>query len=94
MAKTFGCVRYVYNWGLALKKKLWEEEKKNISLYDLQERMAKELKQENEWLGEVNAQSLQYSLRQLNTAYDNFFKHGAKFPNFKSKFGQQKFSCP
>ena len=63
MAKTFGCVRYVYNWGLALKKKLWEEEKKNISLYDLQERMAKELKQENEWLGEVNAQSLQYSLR-------------------------------
>ena len=41
MAKTFGCVRYVYNWGLALKKKLWEEEKKNISLYDLQERMAK-----------------------------------------------------
>ena len=94
MAKTFGCVRYVYNWGLALKKKLWEEEKKNISLYDLQERMAKELKQENEWLGEVNAQSLQYSLRQLNTAYDNFFKHGAKFPNFKSKFGQQKFNCP
>ena len=54
----------------------------------------KELKQENEWLGEVNAQSLQYSLRQLNTAYDNFFKHGAKFPNFKSKFGQQKFNCP
>lgn len=94
MAKTFGCVRYVYNWGLALKQKLWEEENKNIGLYALQERMAKELKQENEWLGEVNAQSLQYSLRQLNAAYDNFFKHGAKHPNFKSKFGQQKFNCP
>ena len=29
MAKTFGCVRFVYNWGLDLKQKLWKEEKKS-----------------------------------------------------------------
>lgn len=27
IAKTFGCCRWVYNWGLAMRKKAWEEEK-------------------------------------------------------------------
>lgn len=30
IAKTFGCCRWVYNWGLAMRKKAWEEEKKSI----------------------------------------------------------------
>ena len=94
MAKTFGCVRFVYNWGLDLKQKLWKEEQKSIGAVELINRMASELKSEHEWLTEVNSQSLQYVLRQLTTAYDNFFKHKAKYPNFKSKFGQQKFNCP
>ena len=94
MAKTFGCVRFVYNWGLDLKSKLWKEEKQSISAVALINRMAAELKPEHEWLSEVNSQSLQYVLRQLTTAYDNFFKGRAKFPNFKSKYGQQKFNCP
>ena len=94
MAKTFGCVRFVYNWGLDLKSKLWNEEKQNINAVTLINRMAAELKPEYEWLSEVNSQSLQYVLRQLTTAYDNFFKGRAKFPNFKTKFGQQKFNCP
>lgn len=94
MEKTFGCVRFVYNWGLELKQKLWKEDQKSISAVELINRMASELKPEYEWLSEVNSQSLQYILRQLTTAYDNFFKHKAKYPNFKSKFGQQKFNCP
>ena len=94
MAKTFGCVRFVYNWGLDLKQRLWKEEKKSVSAVELINRMASELKVEHEWLSEVNSQSLQYILRQLTTAYDNFFRHKAKYPNFESKFGQQKFNCP
>lgn len=94
LAKTFGCVRFVYNWGLDLKQSLYKEGKQKVSAVALINRMASELKAEHEWLGEVNSQSLQYALRQLTTAYDNFFRGTAKYPNFKSKFGQQKFNCP
>lgn len=94
LAKTFGCVRYVYNWGLNLKSELWKDEHKSIGVTELINRMASELKPEHEWLSEVNSQSLQYVLRQLATAYDNFFKGHNKYPKFKSKSGMQRFNCP
>lgn len=93
-AKTFGCVRVVYNWALETKSRLWKEEKKNISCYDLQKLMAVTLKKDFEWLGEVNSQSLQMSIRNMDTAYQNFFKHGARFPNFKSRHDRQAFHNP
>ena len=58
-AKTFGCVRVVYNWGLEFKTNLYKERKESISLFALQNRMKSELKAEKEWLGEVNSQALQ-----------------------------------
>lgn len=38
IAKTFGCCRWVYNWGLAMRKKAWEE-KKSLSLTDIQSQL-------------------------------------------------------
>ena len=35
LAKHFGCVRFAYNYALALKIKTWETEKKNLSQFDL-----------------------------------------------------------
>ncbi|MGB1241054.1 MAG: helix-turn-helix domain-containing protein [Chitinophagales bacterium] len=35
LAKTFGCVRFVYNWDLNKKSKAWEEKQENISTFDL-----------------------------------------------------------
>ena len=93
-AKTFGCVRFVYNWALVTKSRLWKEEKKNISCYELQNLMAATLKKEKEWLGEVNSQALQRSIRNMDTAYQNFFKHGAHFPNFKNRRNRQAFHNP
>lgn len=93
-AKTFGCVRYVYNWGLDIKSKLYKENKECISAIALINRMVSELKPENEWLKEVNAQSLQMSLRNLDTAYQNFFKKNGKYPTFKSKHDRQSFHNP
>ena len=90
-AKTFGCVRFVYNWALETKSRLWKEEKKNISCYDLQALMAATLKKENEWLNEVSSHALQFSIKNMDKAYQNFFKHGAKFPNFKSRHDRQSF---
>lgn len=43
---------------------------------------------------EINSQTLQHTLRHLETAYINFFRGNAKFPNFKSKKSRNSFSVP
>ena len=91
--KHIGSVRFVYNLALATKTNAYVSHKINISRYDLQ-RQLKDLKKECEWLREVNSQSLQYSLLNLDIAYRNFFK-GAGFPKYKSKHNnRQSFSIP
>ena len=94
LAKTFGCVRVVWNWALDVKSTVYKEHGESISTNTLINRMKAELKAEKEWLGEVNSQSLQMSIRNLGTAYDNFFRGTARFPKFKSKHDRQSFQCP
>ena len=96
LAKTFGCCRFVYNWALNLKIEAYRQEKKSIGNIELTNRMKSELKAEHEWLGEVNSQALQSSLRNLDTAYKNFFRdtHAVGFPKFKSRKNHQSFQCP
>ena len=96
LGKTFGCCRYVYNWGLELKKTAYEKEKKTISCYELIMKMASELKTEKKWLREVNSQSLQSALRNLDVAYANWFGNmkTVGFPKFKSRKDRQSFQCP
>lgn len=94
LAKTFGCVRVVWNWALDVKSTAYKEYGESISTNTLINRMKAELKAEKEWLVEVNSQSLQMSIRNLGTAYDNFFRGTARFPKFKSKHDRQSFQCP
>ena len=84
IAKTFGCCRFVYNKYLAEKIKLYKTEKKNITYVKCAKAMA-ELKDELEWLKEVDSTALQSSLKDLDNAYKKFFKEHTGFPNFKSK---------
>jgi len=95
LAKTFGSCRYIYNWALALKNKRYQEFKQNVTRFEL-DKMLTFLKTTNEldWLNEVNSQSIQASIRHLDVAFTNFFKHRAKYPNFKKKFGKNSFECP
>ena len=46
------------------------------------------------WLSEVNSQALQQSLKNLETAYGNFFNKRSKFPKFKKKDNNQSFRVP
>lgn len=96
LAKTFGCCRFVYNWTLNLKIEVYKQEKKSIGNVELTNRMKSELKAAHEWLSEVNSQSLQSALRNLDTAYKNFFRdtHAVGFPKFKSRKSKQSFLCP
>ena len=74
-AKTFGCCRFVYNWALNMKITAYKERKETLGNVYLTNLMKKELKAEYEWLTEVNSQSLQSALRNLDTAYTNFFRN-------------------
>lgn len=82
--KTFGCARFIYNFMLNLKQKLYECH--NISLgYNNMSKILTELKRHKTWLKEVDKWSLQNALKDLDSAYQNFFKRGYRYPKFKSK---------
>ena len=95
-AKTFGCCRFVYNWALNLKIAAYKERKETLGNVYLTNLMKSELKTEHEWLSEVNSQSLQSALRNLDAAYTNFFRNtkAVGFPRFKSRKDRQSFLCP
>lgn len=95
-AKTFGCCRFVYNWALNLRIEAYKSDKRTVPYKEIQDCMVNELKEEHDWLKEVNSQSLLYSLRNLETAYTNFFRNtkAVGFPKFKSRKSRQSFLCP
>lgn len=88
--RTIGSSRYVYNYFLALRKSLYETEKKSISYNACSKELTK-LKKANKWLREVDKFALQNSLKDLQAAYRNFFRELSKgnkkqgFPKFKRK---------
>lgn len=89
--RTFGCVRFVYNHYLAQRIERYEMTGKAPTRYE-QDKDLTSLKHEKDtrWLCEVDATALQSSLKDLDTAYQNFFrglKQGKRvgYPKFKSK---------
>jgi putative transposase len=95
LAKHFGACRFVYNYYLNKQEESYLEDKKHVSYYDNAANLT-QLKQDPDkiWLKEINSQSLQTSLRNLDVAYNNFFSKRAKFPKFKSKYSKQSFTVP
>ena len=93
MAKHIGSSRFVYNLALETKNAAYIGNNHNYSAFDLIKQLP-DLKKECEWLKEVNSQSLQQSIQNMDIAFKKFFK-GAGFPKFKSKHrGKQSFSIP
>lgn len=90
--QTFSACRVVYNVALETKIRAYKEHKVSLSFYDLQSQMV-EMKQDYLWLRQVNSQSLQATLQNMDGAFKKFFK-GAGYPKFKSKRGSQSFQCP
>ena len=91
LSKTFGSCRFVYNQLLAKKIELYKEEKQPLSYRKCSSLLTKMKKEDYIWLKEVDKFALQNSLKDLDQAYQDFFrrvKQGNKelgFPKFKSK---------
>jgi putative transposase len=90
LAKTFGCIRFVYNYYLNKRIELYKTEQKSMN-YNACSADLTNLKKEKEWLKEIDKFALQNSLKDLDKAYQNFFREVKKgnkeqgFPKFKSK---------
>lgn len=84
IAKTFGCCRFVYNKYLAKRIEMYEQNKETFSYAQCSSDLT-QLKKKLEWLKEVDSIALQSSLRDLDFAYQKFFKEHTGFPKFKSK---------
>ena len=87
--KTFGCTRFVYNYYLNKRKEMYENDKTTFT-YNMCSKDLTNLKKELEWLKEPDKDSLQKALKDLDMAYQKFFKEHTGYPKFKSKKNRYK----
>jgi putative transposase len=88
--KTFGCCRFVYNYFLDFRTKYYTEhkndKKKALSFAEtMHELTLLKKKEEFSWLNEIGSQTIQQSVRHLDSSFTRFFNKTSKYPNFKKK---------
>jgi len=93
LGQHFGCCRFVYNHFLEQRKNAYLATKKSPNYYAQAAALTK-LKNEKEWLYDTNSQVLQFELKCLQGAYNNFFEKRAKLPKFHSRKDKQSFTIP
>jgi putative transposase len=93
LAKTFGCVRFVYNKMLAERKETYEKFKDNKEILKKQKfPTPAKYKKEFSFLKEVDSLALANAQINLQNAYKNFFEGRAEFPKFKSRKHKQSYT--
>jgi len=99
-AQYAGASRFLYNRGLAQRKEAYEKEAKSIKHFEQNNELVFLKRQESTiWLKDIHSQVLQQALKNLDTAFQNFFqnvKNGRKpgFPRFKCKGMCDSFRYP
>jgi putative transposase len=84
LRKTFGSCRFVFNRFLAQWNQAFTETNKGLS-YNTCATQLPALKQEFEWLKEVDSIALQSAIRNLADSFDRFFKRQNADPRFKCR---------
>ncbi len=93
LARTFGCVRVVYNWGLQERTRAFFDRGERLYYAALAKGLTHLKKTpERAWLSEVSNVALQQALRHLDRAFKNFFEKRADYPTFKSRRDDQRAS--
>jgi putative transposase len=91
--KHIGSARFVYNLALETKSAAWAGNRVTLNCFDLIKQLP-DLKEECTWLKEINSQSLQQPIRNLDNAFTRFFKGHGNFPKFKKKSNGGSFNIP
>ncbi|WP_338448644.1 transposase [Niallia oryzisoli] len=93
LAKTFGCVRFVYNKMLAERKETYEKFKDDKETLKKQKfPTPAKYKGEFPFLKEVDSLALANAQINLQTAYKNYFEGNAEFPKFKNRKAKQSYT--
>ena len=92
--RIFGCTRFVWNYYLAKRKSVYESDGSTMNYYACCNDLT-QLKTSLPWLKDSDSVALQSSLKDLDMAYQNFFrrvKQGENpgYPKFKSKHDHYK----
>ena len=90
LARSAGCARFAFNWGLAQRIELYKSDKKSTTAFNQHKDLCKLKEEKFPWMYESTKCAPQEALRDLDKAFKNFFrgiKSGQKigFPKFKSK---------
>lgn len=87
--RTFGCVRYVWNWALRMRTDAYRAGER-IGHAETDRRLtALKHQPETVWLNEVSSVCLQQALRDQQQAFAHFFDKRAAYPAFKRKAARQ-----
>jgi len=76
--KHSGVARHAWNWGLELCIEKLKKNEKRPSAIDLHKLLVKDVKSENEWYYEVSKYSPQQALRDLDSAFDKYWRDRKK----------------
>lgn len=94
--KVLGCYRFVYNQMLAQKQNAYKTDKANLKVTDLSKWFHGTLLKDEQytWLKEQNTKVMKQAIRQMDGAYQKFFKQHNGFPKFKTKKDKQSALFP
>mgnify|MGYP001562057163 CR=1 FL=1 len=100
LKKAAGAARWAYNWGLAKKKAAMEKKERIPTAIDLHKELNQLKKTEITWMYETSKCAPHEALRNLDKAFNNFFRNCKKkkkgkkgFPRFKSKHKNKDSFC-
>jgi putative transposase len=90
LARTFGCVRVVWNRTLAERQRRWQQDRQGTTYAQADAALTGMMRDPGlAWLNEVSCVPLQQALRHQHAAFGAFFGQRARYPRFKSRHGRQ-----
>ena len=92
LRKHIGCCRFIWNHMIEVQKTRYQNGEKYLNRFGMI-KLIPLIKKEYEWLNEVSNHSLQLICKDVNNAYQRFFKKISNYPKFKTK-KKSKLSYP
>lgn len=95
--KTFGVCRFIYNFYITKNKEVYETSKKFMTAYDFSKWLNNEFLPNNPeycWIKEVSTKATKQSMLDGESSFKKFFKKQTKFPKYKKRSHNTKFTVP